>query len=130
MAALIELEQTSAVGFGTVSTVILKRSQRVTVGETDVGMGVHVSVEVAERGDQRRMHGIAQVEEHGASTLEGIGKKEPIAGHLEFGVVRRAGGPGDGSRGDDLSVMSRSGIGIKDREEVVALLGVVSRPDE
>ena len=65
--------QSATIGLGVVSAVILKCREDMIVSQTDVGVRVHVAIEIAERRDQGRVQGIAQVEEHGATAFEGIG---------------------------------------------------------
>src|ERR1035441_5366445 len=101
-----------------------------TVGLPHVGVRVHVSVQIAERRNEGRVQRLAQVEEHGAPALKSICQKKAALRHFQFRVMRRASGAGDGDRSYRLTVVRRFWVGIKYREEIVALLGVVTRPNK
>jgi hypothetical protein len=109
--------------------MILKGAEHVAIGQADVGVRVHVAVEVSVRGDEGGVERMAEIEEIRAATFEGVGKEETVLGHLEFGVMRRASRAGSNDGGDSLAVVGRRRVGIEDGEEVVALFGVVARPD-
>src|SRR5689334_1005387 len=93
-------------------------------------MRMHVTVQVAERGYERRLHRLAQIENHRASTLKRVGHQETIFRHLLFGVVRCTSWTGHANRRHRLSVTRRLGISINDREKITAFLGVIACPDK
>jgi hypothetical protein len=129
-AAYVELDKPAAIRLGFVPTVVLEGCENISVGQADIGVRVHVSVQIAERRDERRVLWLAQVEQHGAPALKCIGEKKAALRHLQFRVMGRSTRAGDCDRSDHLAVVRRCGIGVQYCEEIVALFRIVARPDE
>jgi hypothetical protein len=80
-AILIEFDETAAIA------TVLKRAEDVLVRQAQVGVRVHVAVDVSEGAGNARMQRIAQVEEEGATGLVIVGEEDAARGHGVFGVV-------------------------------------------
>ena len=101
-----------------------------SVREPDIGVRMHIAVEIAERTGQGRTERIAEVEQHAPSAVERVRQQESTWRHLEFRVVWDAALPRDCDRREGLAVLWRLGIGVDDGEEVAAGLRVVTSPDK
>ncbi|HEY2527243.1 MAG TPA: hypothetical protein VGJ20_04715 [Xanthobacteraceae bacterium] len=74
------------------------------------------------------MKRVAQVHYHGAPCNVVIGEQKTALGHPVLGVMHLLGLDAGGARGDQMTVVGRSGIAINDGDEVFAYPSRIARP--
>ena len=109
---------------------VLEGGEHVPVGQTQVGVRVHIASHVGKRGDDLGMQRVAHVEDEGAAGIMIVGKEHAAGGHYVFRVMDEFGLLVGHDRRHQLSVGGRSRIGIDDSEKVVALVGNITGPGE
>src|ERR1041384_378476 len=121
---------TSSLASNIVAAVILEASEDVAILQADVGVWVHVALEITVRSHDLGFYGIAQVKERRAPASEGVGEQEATRGHRQLSVMRSSGGTGHRDRSHHLAVFRRGWIRVEYGKEVAALFGVIPCPDE
>jgi hypothetical protein len=121
---LVELNKAPAV------VTVLKGAEDVLVRQAQVGVRMHVAVDIRERAADARMQRIAQIEEKGAAGIVIVGEEDAAGGHGVFSVVHEFGLLVGGEGGQELTVVCRCGRRIDDGEKVGLLARCVASPDE
>ena len=109
---------------------VLESGEDVLVGQAQIGVRVHVAVDIGEGAGDVRMQGIAKIEEEGAAGVVVVGKEDAAGGHDVFGVVHELGLLIGRKRGEQLAVVWGFGRGVDDGEEVRLLPRGIAGPDE
>ena len=109
---------------------MLECGEDVLVGQAQVGVRVHVAVDLGERASDARMQRIAQVEEKGAAGVVVVGEEDAAGGHDVFSVMDELRLLVGVERGKKLAVVRRRGRRVDDGEEVGLLPCGVAGPDE
>jgi hypothetical protein len=66
---------------------MLKGGEDVLVWQAQVGVRVHVGIDIGEGSGDARVQWIAQIEQEGAAGIVIVGEEDPACRHGVFGVV-------------------------------------------
>jgi hypothetical protein len=109
---------------------MLEGAEDLLIWQAQVGVRVHIAVDIGERAGDTRMQRLAQVEEKGASGVVIVGEENAAGGHDVFGVVHEFSLLVSIKSGEQLAVVRRRGRRIDDGEEVGLLPCGITSPDE
>lgn len=109
---------------------VLERGKDMPVGQSQIGVRVHVARHIGKRSCDCGMQGIAEIEDEGCAGVVIVGKEHAAWRHRVLGVVHIHRLLTGGKSGHQAAVRRGSGIGVDDGEKGLALLCNISGPCE
>ena len=109
---------------------VLEGGENILVWQAQIGVRVHVAVDIGEGAGEARMQRIAQIEEKGAAGVVIVGEEDAAGGHDVFGVVHEFGLLIGIERGKKLAVVRGRGRRVDDGEKVGLLARGIAGPNE